>query len=319
MLMFFGMVFPDETFPTSRSLLRYARNDAARPSGYHYNNIDIRYSLLAIRYSWTFAAMRTILALFAATLFAGCSTNNVTTDESLAPYFSNNNARGTFAIMDNTNGKFTVHNLGRYRDSAYAPGNTFDIVTGLVGLQTGKLASDTARIGVACVDSAGGAGATFSEAFRSDCTPYFSELARRIGRDTLQHWTDSLGYGTRKLGPEGAGWRDGSLRVKADEQLGLVKRLYFNQLPFFKLNQELIKKAMQRESTAQYRLAWKSGTTRDSAGTLVWYTGWVEENNHPFFFTLNFHTTAGEAQASETGLTMLKGMLKQLGYFEGKK
>ncbi|TCJ14156.1 class D beta-lactamase [Flaviaesturariibacter flavus] len=259
--------------------------------------------------------MRTILAFATATIMlAGCSTNNVTTDDSLGQYFSKNNATGTFAVMNNADGQFVLYNLARYRDSAYAPAQTFDIVSGLAGLQTGALASDTARLPVAC---GADANPTFSAAFQGDCAPFFAELARRIGHDTLQRWTDSLGYGSRKLAPGDSAAFDGSLRVKADEQLGLVKRLYFNQLPFFKLNQELVKKAMQRENTSKYRLAWKSGETRGSAGTLVWYTGWVEENNHPYFFAMNFHTEKPNARA--TGLGMLKEMLQHLGYLEGKK
>ncbi|MEI2739030.1 MAG: penicillin-binding transpeptidase domain-containing protein [Chitinophagaceae bacterium] len=36
-------------------------------------------------------------------------------------------------------GQFTVHNLGRYRDSSYSPASTFKIVNSLIGLQTGKI------------------------------------------------------------------------------------------------------------------------------------------------------------------------------------
>ena len=45
--------------------------------------------------------------------------------------------------MDNGTGKFTVHNLGRYRDSSYLPASTFKIVNSLIGLQTGKISSDS--------------------------------------------------------------------------------------------------------------------------------------------------------------------------------
>jgi beta-lactamase class D len=40
---------------------------------------------------------------------------------------------------------------------------------------------------------------TMYEAFRASAVPYFQEVARRIGRDTMQRWLDTLSYGTKKI------------------------------------------------------------------------------------------------------------------------
>ena len=72
-----------------------------------------------------------------------CSPNNVKQDKSLKKYFDDNKVEGCFALMDNASGKFTVHNLGRYRDSSYLPASTFKILNSLIGLQTGKISSDS--------------------------------------------------------------------------------------------------------------------------------------------------------------------------------
>ncbi len=64
--------------------------------------------------------------------------------------------------------------------------------------------------------------------------PYYQEVARRIGKDTMQFWLDSLSYGTKKITTAiDTFWLDNSLKITPDEELGLVKRLYFNQLAFF--------------------------------------------------------------------------------------
>ena len=78
------------------------------------------------------------LLLLLSGLYA-CSPNNVKQDDSLGKYFSENKVEGCFALMDNATGKFTVYNLGRYRDSSYLPASTFKIVNSLIGLQTGKI------------------------------------------------------------------------------------------------------------------------------------------------------------------------------------
>ncbi|RYD87656.1 MAG: class D beta-lactamase, partial [Sphingobacteriales bacterium] len=88
--------------------------------------------------------MRTIFASLAALfLLAGCSTNNVTTDDSLGKYFADNKTEGCFALLNNANGEFTMYNLARYRDSAFTPASTFKIVNSLIGLQTGKIVNDS--------------------------------------------------------------------------------------------------------------------------------------------------------------------------------
>src|SRR4051812_21811693 len=79
-----------------------------------------------------------IVAAFALA-FASCSPNNVTVDNSLQKFFDDNHARGTFGIYNNGTSQFTVYNLSRFKDSVYLPGASFDIVTSLAGLETGKI------------------------------------------------------------------------------------------------------------------------------------------------------------------------------------
>jgi beta-lactamase class D len=267
--------------------------------------------------------MRIIFVLFAVALLAGCSTNNVTTDNSLEKHFKDNSTEGCFAIMNNANGEFTMYNLARYRDSAFLPATTYKIVNSLIGLQTGKITNDSMIIkwnGVATPRTECNEDMSMYTAFRRSCPNWYQELARRIGRDTMQHWIDSLGYGNKKISRVDTFWLDGSLKVKPDEQLGLVKRLYFDQLPFFKLNQEIVKRAMLFESTPQYRLAYKTGWGfKENGRDLAWCVGWVEENNHPYFFVLNFETLKPGIDVRTVRINMLKGILKQLGFLEGKK
>lgn len=267
--------------------------------------------------------MKHILGLLTLALtLAACTPNNVTVDKSLGKYFTDNNVRGTFALFDNGSGEFTVYNLERYRDSAYLPASTFKIVNSLIGLQTGVIESDSMVINWDGVDRGRpecNRDMTMYDAFRLSCPPWYQELARRIGRDTMQRWIDSLSYGNKKISKIDTFWLDNSLKIRPDEQMGLVKRLYFNQLPFFKLNQEIVKRAMLFEDTPQYKLAYKTGWGTDEKGQqLAWIIGWVEENRHPYFFVLNIETPDQQADIPTIRMAMLKGILKQLGYLEGK-
>ncbi len=264
-----------------------------------------------------------ILVLFAFLLF-GCSPNNVTTDNSLKKYFDEQKAEGCFGLFNNSNGQFTIYNLARYRDSAYLPASTFKIVNSLIGLQTGVISSDSMVIkwdGVQRDNPAWNRDLSMYQAFRVSAVPYYQEVARRIGRDTLQRWVDSIAYGTKVIkGPVDSFWLNNTMKITPDEQLGLVKRLYFNQLPFFTTYQDMVKKAMLFEDKPTHRLSYKTGLGRKEDGTLVsWVIGWIEENRHPYFFVLNMESRDPSADLINGRMKALRGILEQMQFFKGQR
>lgn len=268
--------------------------------------------------------MRFLCLTFFALLLVGCTTNNVTEDESLKKYFDEQKAKGTFGLFNNGNGQFTIYNLPRYRDSAYLPASTFKIVNSLIGLQTGVISNDSMQVkwdGVQRDIQDWNQDLSMYRAFRVSAVPYYQEVARRIGKDTMQRWLDSLSYGTVKInGPIDSFWLDNSLKITPDEQLGLVKRLYFNQLPFFTPYQETVKKAMLFEDKPTHKLAYKTGLGRKEDGTLVgWVVGWIEENRHPHFFVLNMESKDSTADLINGRMTALRGILTQLNFFKGQR
>ena len=139
--------------------------------------------------------------------------------------------------------------------------------------------------------------------------------------DTMQHWLDTLSYGTKKINTRiDTFWLDNSLQITPDEQLGLVKRLYFNQLPFFRVHQEKVKKAMIFEDQPAYRLSYKTGWARKEDGShLGWVVGYIEENKHPYFFVLNLESKDPNFDMVTARMKILKGILGKLGFLEGKK
>ena len=267
--------------------------------------------------------MRSLLsALFLILLFNACSLNNVKQDPSLKKFFDDNHVHGTFALLNNGTAKFTIYNLKRYRDSSFLPASTFKILNSLIGLQEGAISGDSMIIKWDGIHrrEAWDKDLTMYEAFRVSAVPYYQEVARRIGKDRMQQWLDSISYGTKKITTRvDSFWLDNSLKITPDEELGLVKKLYFNQLPFFANYQETVKRAMLFEDNANYRLSYKTGWGRTEKGNqLGWIVGWIEENKHPYFFVLNFETADANADIAAMRMNILKGILKQLGFMEGR-
>ena len=270
--------------------------------------------------------MKFLIGFFVLFGLAACSPNNVDVDNSLSKYFKENHVEGCFALLNNNTGRFTVYNLDRYRDSAYLPASTFKIVNSLIGLQTGIIADDSMVIkwdGKIRPVAAWNKDLSMYEAFRVSAVPYYQEVARRIGKDTMQQWLDTLSYGTKKIRSKvDTFWLDHSLKITPDEELGLVKRLYFNQLPFHQRNQEIVKKAMLFEDKPEYRLSYKTGWSPwDSIHQkhIGWMVGYIEENRHPYFFVLNLESARKDFDMPAVRMKILKDILTDLGFMKGNK
>ncbi|MES2331896.1 MAG: class D beta-lactamase [Bacteroidota bacterium] len=268
---------------------------------------------------------KTLLLLLIANyslLIISCSPNNVKVDDSLKKYFDANAVTGTFGLYDNGTGQFTIYNLSRFKDSAFLPASTFKIVNSLIGLETGKVTNEKMIIKWDGITRRPewDKDLTMEEAFKVSAVPYYQEVARRIGKDMMQHWLDSLKYGSKKITTRvDSFWLDNSLKVTPDEEMGLVKKLYFGQLPFQKRTQDIVKKVMLQEDNANYKLSYKTGWGfLENGKSLGWIVGWIEENRHPYFFVLNVEG-AHDAKLATMRLNILKAILKQNDFFEGKR
>ena len=244
-------------------------------------------------------------------LIDGCTVNNVSIDKGIGEVFSANKVEGTFGMFDNSRGKFTIYDLDRFK-LQYSPGGTFNIFNSLLSMHIGRLSDERGLIKTE-VDSA----LSLNDAFRLSSAPHFMSLARMIGRDTMKRWVDSLKYGNMKVGVAvDSFWMNDSIKISADEQLGMMKRMYFRQLPFRSSVQESVKKMMIIENNSQYQLAYNIGQSASNGKSNVWVVGWIEENRHVYPFVLNFSTNSLDpADALTKKIT--GDILAYVGFFRG--
>lgn len=243
-----------------------------------------------------------------------CTVNNVTIDEKIGKQFEAKGVKGTFGMFDNSRGVFTIYDLDRFKQS-YSPAETFNIFNTLVGMHIGRIADENALISTK--DTAGAEEAlTITDAFKSSSTAHFRALARSIGKDTMKSWVDSVKYGNKMVGNAvDSCWSNGKLTISPDEQLGMIKRLYFKQLPFRASVQESVKKMMVVENNSQYQLSYQLGFTNQNEKQITWVLGWVEENMHVYPFVINFE---GAKDAKKTGQELTHDILSYIGFFKGK-
>ena len=236
-----------------------------------------------------------------AALFFSCSPNNVKLDAGISKLLDSAGVQGSFALLENGSGQFTIANLSFYKDSAYSPLNTFFIIPSLIALDKGVI-NQNANTWVS-----------------ADSVAFYQNLMSTLGRSAIIKSIDSIHYGKGVVSADMKEfWRDQSLRITADEQLGLIKRMYFRELPFQKRSQELFKKMISKEDNSNYHLSYIEAS--DSLSQVSWVLGFVEENKHIYFFVLN--TSAGtkglaNQAATKSSVPLLKAILLQQGFLKG--
>jgi beta-lactamase class D len=128
---------------------------------------------------------------------------------------------------------------------------------------------------------------------------------------------DTVKYGNKKIGNEVTQfWMNDSLTISPDEQLGLIKRLYFRQHPFRASVQEQVKKMMLVVNNAQYQMAYQLGVVVRGDKKQAWVVGWIEENRHVYPFIVSY-TASLDADTDAVGKKLSEDILAYLGFFKG--
>ncbi len=264
--------------------------------------------------------IRIIAIVICCISLAACTRNNVKEKPQYKAIFDKYKVHGTFAAYDNVFDENSIYNLPRFRDSSFCPASTFKIVNGLIGLETGTIVkNDIVKWdGKPKWNKDWEKDMNFDQAFKTSCVWYFQDVARKIGKDTMQRFLDSISYGSKKITTKiDSFWLDNSLKIKPDEQLGLLKKLYFKTLGKYFSNRTMdaVKDAMLMEKTDKYGLYYKTGLAfNENKMPLGWIMGWVEFTGPKpkvNFFLLNVEGKVSTEAMIELRKPMLMELLKE--------
>lgn len=248
---------------------------------------------------------------------SSCSVNNTKIDPSLEKYFDSSHVEGSFSLLNNQLATITVYNMD-LDTQRFSPATSFNILNSLVGIQTGKISNENTVLNTGSTqDSA----LSFKEAFKSSSNTFFQALANQVGKDTMKFWVDSIGYGNKNvIGPVDSWWLDDHLKISPDEQLGLVSKLYFSQLPFQKYAQQMVQDQMLQEDNDHYELSYTTGVGVGIQGNSIgWVLGWIVENRHVYFFVTFIKSPERNLDLKSIGIHISKSILKGMGFFKGEK
>ncbi len=271
------------------------------------------------------------LALVFIFLITSCAETRIHEEDKIGNIFREHGiGNACFIMRDHTHETIYFYNKERCL-KRFTPASTFKIFNALAGLESVTAPDERYVIKWDSVErwnTEWNHDMNMREAFKTSNVGYFQELARRIGRDYLQHYIDTVQYGNKRIGPSlDMFWLNDTLLISADEQLGFIKKLYFDELPFAERSQRIVRSMMLQEETDHYKLYYKTGTSSQKDSTLYWIVGFAEKiervkeheksmnksnlRNYPYFFAQNFTVKSGDSSQDwfRTRVTVLKEIL----------
>lgn len=236
-------------------------------------------------------------------------------------YFDEYNVVGTFVLYDSNNKKFTRYNPERAKQQ-FTPASTFKILNSLIGLETGEIPDENYVFkwdGEKRSIKNWNQDLVFRDAFQFSCVPCYQDLARRISEKRMSKWVKKVDYGNEDIsGGIDIFWLGKSLKISSNQQIKFLRKLYKNELPFAKKNQEIVKKIMLMEETSEYKIYGKTGWQIDDFNNLKdsesigWFVGFLERKDNIYFFATNIETDSTEKTFAESRVKITKKILKEL-------
>lgn len=245
-----------------------------------------------------------------------------------------------FMLRDHVHESVHYYNKDRCLQR-FTPASTFKIFNSLVALETGIAQDETLVIpwdSVVRSRPEWNKSMNMREAFKVSNVSYYQELARRIGAQNYQHYLDTVRYGNQKMGKkEDEFWLDNSLQISADEQVGFMKRLYFEELPFTLRTQTIVRSLMLQEDSAGVKMFYKTGWGATPQGNqLLWVVGFMEREvsvkedpksmnksdvrKYPYLFALNFEVPKDDKSKdwAKLRIDLLHELLEDYGAYTSK-
>jgi beta-lactamase class D len=211
-------------------------------------------------------------------------------DQELAKLFRERNVKGTLIISSLDGNTEYLYNKDR-AEKRFLPASTFKIPNTLIALDEGTIASETEIIKWDGNDkgwSPWNKDQSLKTAFPISCVWFYQDLAKRIGNKVYLSHLSRMKYGNMKTGPEVTKfWLEGDLKISAREQIGFLKQLYKEDLPYRKSYIQILKKLMIVDKSTHYVIRAKTGWAMRIKNQHGWYVGYVETDQKVWFFATN--------------------------------
>lgn len=236
-------------------------------------------------------------------------------------YFNENNHTVTYIdlrdVFEDYNGSFVLYDAAEdswqiynkeYATTRISPASTFKIYSALFGLETGIITPEQSLIpwnGQNYKYDLWNADQTLETAMQNSVTWYFQELDQQVSLSSIKGYIQEIGYGNQLIeGDTSSYWINSSLKISPIEQVEMLKKLYYNQSGFSPENIKAVKDSIYLYSTQQGAISGKTGTEEvNGQNTSGWFIGYIEQDNHTYFFATNIQSEKIASGSLATELT----------------
>ena len=185
------------------------------------------------------------LFIIAALLFSSCGRENILTQKQWGDIYKKHGIDSAcFEMIDNTHDQAFIYNLERC-SRRMSPASTFKVFLSLAALESNVALDENMMIPWNKIPTGKpewDKDMTMREALKVSSEPYFKELAKKMGAVEMQKWLDTIRYGNKRIGQEiESCWVNDTLLITPDEQVGFMKKLYFDKLPMSQRSQRIVR------------------------------------------------------------------------------
>jgi beta-lactamase class D len=239
--------------------------------------------------------------------------------EDVKKYFNECKLSGSFILYDVKKNIYNVYNM-EHAMKRNMPASTFKICNSLIALETGVIKDENAEFSWDSTERSipsWNRNHNLASAFKNSVVWYYQELARRIGTIKMQEYINKAKYGNLSIeGGIDSFWLDGDLRISPFEQIDFLNRFYFYNIPFQKINIDIVKNIMIAEKTELYTMSAKTGwAIRDDY--TGWYVGYIEKNDEVYFFSTCVEGKGkSDSDFIKCRIEITKNILKYFGIIE---
>ena len=219
-------------------------------------------------------------------------TNHTVTYINLNDAFEGYN--GSFVLYDAAEDSWQIYNK-EYATARISPASTFKIYSALFSLESGIISPEQSLIpwnGQNYMYDLWNADQTLESAMQNSVTWYFQALDQQSSLPSIKEYVKEIGYGNQLVeGDISSYWINSALKISPVEQVEMLTKLYYNQFGFTPENIKAVKDSIRLYSMDEGILSGKTGTEEiDGLNTSGWFIGYVERDNHTYFFATNIQS-----------------------------
>jgi beta-lactamase class D len=257
--------------------------------------------------------------LLASALIFQSSVSQTVTEKDLSAYFKKYKVEGCFVLYDEIGNSYVRYNSALC-DSGYIPASTFKIPNSLIALEEGII-KDTSEVirwdGHVWPNKNWNQDQTLRTAIKYSCVWVYVGFAEKIGIEKYSAWLKSFDYGNQNLaGPPSRFWLNGPYRISANQQIEFLRKFYNYSLPVSKRSIDIVKNFIVLEQSDSWKLSGKTGAGMlTDTDYIMWLVGYLEKDNKPYFFAVNFKTSDFD-KSSKARFLITKDILKDLKLIE---